>query len=392
MQGELRKAGTKRESRQFATHLAWFYAAVFALVGCHLPFFPEWLRAVGIDAAWIGIISGIPAVTRFTVLPAVTSLAERHNAVRGAMIATAVTTAIGFAVIGLQHQAAAVLLAYIVTAALWTPTIPLTDAYALRGVVRYSLDYGPLRLWGSAAFIVGALGCGLLADIIAAKHLIWVIAATAALAALISLGLRPLDSRKAQSLPPGSGALLRDPGFLAVIAAAALIQGSHATYYAFGSITWKLAGLGGLTIALLWAIGVIAEIVVFALSPRFVWHPATLMVIGGLGAAARWLMTALEPPVAVLAIVQLAHGLSFGLTQVGTMGLMLHHAPAPMVTRAQGYLAACTGIVSFSASVLSGLIYAGYGQGAYYAMAAMAFSGAALLWLASHYLAAHPHK
>ena len=137
------------------------------------------------------------------------------------------------------------------TAASWTPTVPLTDAYALRGVVRYGLDYGPVRLWGSAAFIVGALGCGLLADVIAPKHLIWIIVAAAALAAVISLGLQPLDSRKAQApvATRSTVALLRDRGFLAIIAASALIQGSHSTYYVFGSITWQLAGLGGLTIA-----------------------------------------------------------------------------------------------------------------------------------------------
>ncbi len=75
--------------------------------------------------------------------------------------------------------------------------VPLTDAYALRGVARYGLNYGPLRLWGSAAFVVGALVCGLLVDVIAARHLIWVIAATAGLGALVSLGLRPLDNPKA---------------------------------------------------------------------------------------------------------------------------------------------------------------------------------------------------
>jgi MFS transporter, PPP family, 3-phenylpropionic acid transporter len=370
-------------SRRFAVRLAAFYAAIFAVTGCHLPFFPVWLRAVGIDAAWIGIISAIPAVTRFTVLPVVTGLAERRGAVRGAMIVTTIATTIGFVAIGTQHLPVAVFLAYALTAAVWTPTVPLTDAYALRGVVRYGLDYGPVRLWGSAAFIIGALGCGWLADVIAAKHLIWIIAASAALGALISFGLQPLDARKAQTVAQrGSPALLRDRGFLAVLAASALIQGSHSTYYVFGSITWQLAGLGGLTIAVLWALGVVAEIVVFALSPRFSIQPSTLMVIGGLGAVARWLITAQEPPVAVLAVVQLAHGLSFGLTQLGTMGLMVRHVPMPVVTRAQGYLAACTGIVSSAASIASGMIYERYGQGAYYAMAAMALLGAAIMWTA----------
>jgi MFS transporter, PPP family, 3-phenylpropionic acid transporter len=393
MEYELRKVGTVRTSRRFAARLARFYAAIFALGGCHLPFFPVWLRAVGIDAGWIGIISAVPAVTRFTVLPAVTSLAERHAAVRGAMIATAALTTVGFVVIGTQHWPVAVFLAYVLTAVVWTPTVPLTDAYALRGVVQHGLDYGPVRLWGSAAFIAGALGCGWFADLISAKHLIWIIAAVAALAALVSLGLQPLDGRKTQApAQRSSTALLRDGGFLAIVTAAALIQGSHSTYYVFSAITWQLAGLGGLTIAALWALGVLAEIVVFALSPRFTLQPSTLVVIGGLGAMARWLITAQEPAVAVLAIVQLAHGLSFGLTQLGTMGLMVRHVPMPVVTRAQGYLAACSGIISSSASIISGLIYARYGQGAYYAMAAMALSGAVIMWSARSYLAAHPQS
>src|SRR6202045_3496074 len=279
-------------SRRFATRLALFYAALFGQIGSHLPFFPMWLKAVGIDASWIGIITAVPAVTRFTILPGVTGLAERRQSLRGAMIVTAFATALGFSVIGTQHQPLLVFAAYAVTACLWTPMVPLTDAYALRGVARYGLDYGPLRLWGSAAFIAGALGCGLLADVIAPKHLIWIIVAAGVLAALIGLGLQPLDSRTAKSpAVHGTSALLRDGGFLAIIAASALIQGSHSTYYVFGSITWQLAGLGGLTIAGLWALGVIAEIAVFALSPRFTLQPSTLVIIGGLGAGSRLLIT-----------------------------------------------------------------------------------------------------
>jgi MFS transporter, PPP family, 3-phenylpropionic acid transporter len=379
--------GYEATSKRFATRLALFYGALFGLVGTHLPFFPMWLKAVGIDASWIGIITAVPAVTRFTILPGVTGLAERRQSLRGAMIVTAFATALGFSVIGTQHQPLLVFAAYAVTACLWTPMVPLTDAYALRGVARYGLDYGPLRLWGSAAFVVGALACGLLVDLIAARHLIWIIATVAGLGAVVSLGLRRLDSpRTAPAVAHRAPALLRDSGFVAVIVAAALIQGSHAAYYTFASISWQGAGLGGLTIAGLWALGVLAEIVVFALSPRFTLQPAWLVVIGGLSAGARWLVTAQEPSVAVLSAVQLAHGLSYGLTQVGTMGLLVRHVPGHVMARGQGYFAACSGIVASSASILSGRIYAGHGQGVYYVMAAMALSGAAVMWLARHRL------
>ena len=380
-------------AKRFATRLALFYGALFGLVGTHLPFFPVWLKAIGIDASWIGIITAVPSVTRFTVLPFITGLAEQRRSLRGAMIATAFVSALGFSIIGTLHQPLAVFLAYAVTACLWTPMTPLTDAYALKGVSRYGLNYGPLRLWGSAAFVVGALACGLLVDVIAAKHLIWVIVGVAGLGAIVSLGLQPLDVPTAvPATSSRSTTLLREPGFLAIIIAAALIAGSHAAYYTFASIAWQNAGLGGLTIAGLWALGVIAEIAVFALSPRFTLSPAMLVIIAALSAVARWTITAQEPPLAVLAIVQLAHGLTFGLTQIGTMGLMVQHVPGDVMARGQGYLTACTGIVTSIASVLSGAIYAQHGQGVYYFMAAMALVSAVVMWLARHRLEHQPHS
>jgi len=379
---------SRETARRFAVRLALFYGSSFGMSGTQLPFFTVWLKAIGIDASWIGIISAVPAVTRFTTLPVVTGSAERRYSLRGALIATAFLTALCFSITGTQHRAIAVFVAYAVTCCVWTPVVPLIDAYALRGVARYGLNYGPLRLWGSAAFVVGALVCGLLVDIIAARHLIWVIAAMATLSAVVSLGLKPLERpRAATTAVHGAKALLRDPGFLAIILTSALVQGSHASYYTFASITWQASGLGGLTIAGLWVLGVLAEIVVFALSPRFALSPALLVVIGALSAVARWLIYAQEPSVALLSVVQLTHGLTYGLTQVGTMNLLVRHVPVHLMARGQGYLAACSGIVSGSASIASGMIYGHYGQGVYYLMVAMAASGAIVMWLARHRLA-----
>jgi PPP family 3-phenylpropionic acid transporter len=62
------------------------------------------------------------------------------------------------------------------------------------------------------------------------------------------------------------------------------------------------------------------------------------------------------------------------------------------MARGQGYLAACAGIVASSASILSGAIYARHGQGVYYVMAAMALSGAVLMWSGRHHLINHPQS
>jgi PPP family 3-phenylpropionic acid transporter len=300
---------------------------------------------------------------------------------------------LGFALVGTQHRTIAVFLAFAATAIVWTPMVPLTDAYALRGVVRHGFNYGPVRLWGSAAFVAGALACGLLIDVIAPVHLIWVIAGIGAMCAAASLALQPLDRPASAHGALGRGnTLLRDPGFLAIIVSAGLVQSSHAAYYTFSAITWQAHGLGGLTIAGLWALGVLAEIVIFALSPRFSVEPSTLVVIGAVAAVLRWSITAQEPPLALLALVQLGHGLTYGITQVGTMELLVRHVPVTVMARGQGYFSACSGLLTSSASILSGALYAAWGQHVYYAMALMAACGAILMWSARHRLAAHPHS
>ena len=50
-------------SKQFATRVALFYGTLFGMTGTHLPFFTVWLKAVGIDAFWIGLITAVPPVT-----------------------------------------------------------------------------------------------------------------------------------------------------------------------------------------------------------------------------------------------------------------------------------------------------------------------------------------
>ena len=101
---------------------------------------------------WIGIISAVPAVTRFTVLPLVTGLGREALFAARRPDATAFITAFGFSSWEPSTGAAGVpgLCGDLLR---MDADVPLTDAYALRGVARYGLNYGPLRLWGSAGVV-----------------------------------------------------------------------------------------------------------------------------------------------------------------------------------------------------------------------------------------------
>ncbi len=363
-------------AHRFALRISLFYASTFGIIGVHLPFFPVWLKAIGVDVSWIGFITAAPSLSRFTILPFVTATAEYRQILRGTMIGLAFATAVGFTVLGLLRDPLTILIVYAVIACLWTPLSPLTDGYALKGVTRYGLDYGQMRLWGSTSFVVFALIAGVVFQIIEPQNLVWIIVAMAFLSAVVGLGIVPLDAPAAGQTHQGRArGLLRQPLFIAIMGASALIQGSHAAYYAFASITWQNAGFGGFAIAVLWSIGVVAEIVIFAISPRFTLSPQVLVMIGGASGVLRWVITAQEPSIEVLAVVQLMHGLTFGITQVGIVALIVRSVPHHVIASAQGYMVATQGATTSLTMICSGLIYARVGEGVYYAMASMAFAG-----------------
>lgn len=376
-------------ARRFAVGASLFYASTLGMGGTYLPFFPVWLKAIGVDVSWIGVITAVPAFCRFTVQPFVTAFAERRQILRQTMVVLAFVTAFGFVAVGLLHDPLAILIVFGLMACAWTPLAPLIDGYALKGVVRYGLNYGPMRLWGSAAFIVGALVAGALLSMIDSRQLIWAIVAVAFLSAFVSLGLAPLDVPAKSTTRAHASGLLRRPLFLAIIGASALIQASHAAYYGFSAITWQNAGFSGVTIAVLWSLGVIAEIVIFAISPRFTVSPTVLVMIGAASGVLRWAITAQDPRIEILAAAQIMHGLTFGITQVGTVALLVRHVPSQWLASAQGYMSALTGMTFSLATVCSGLIYARIGEEVYYAMAAMALVGGLVMTAARKRLDAH---
>ncbi len=370
----------------FAPRLAAFYAGLFVMGGIQLPFFPVWLKAKGLEPRIIGLVLALPMVVRVFAIPLVAGAADRRNALRAALIAASWLTFVGYVLLGLVEGAAAILIAYALAAFAITPVMPLAETYALKGLSARRRAYGPVRLWGSVAFIVGTFVAGVATDLIPARQLIWLIAATALISALSAMTLEPVagshpapGESTASRRPP-----LRDPAFIVVLAAASLIQGSHAVYYGFSALQWRGAGLDGTAIAALWALGVLAEIVLFAVSGRLpgFLEPVTLMLFGAAGAALRWAAMAFDPPGNVLPWLQLLHAGSFGATHLGALSFVARNAPPGQAATAQGYLSIALGLVMAGATGLSGWLFGALGGRAYTAMALMAVVGGACGYVA----------
>ena len=333
----------------FAWRLSVFYAAFFVYAGITLPFLPVWLASKGLAAAEIGIVLAAPMLVRPFAVPAAARLADRFAALREALVAISMASVSGLVMLAFADRFATILAALAIASVFVTPIVPLTDAYALRGLGERRRAYGPVRLWGSVSFIVASLAGGVALSFAGAGNLIWTLVVVQMVATGSAMTLVPLSERSRLGRQPTAGpSLWKHPMFIAVLAASSLIQASHSVMYGFGTLLWTgRTASTGLRSGSLWSMGVVAEIVLFAFAGRVV--PAVgatgLVVLGGIGGLLRWAVMAFDPPAITLPLLQCLHALSYGATHLGTMTFLAGVSGHGRHATAQGDYVAVQGAV-----------------------------------------------
>lgn len=365
------------DAKLFATRLSLFYAALFVGFGLYQPFFPVWLKAKGLGDAEVGTVLACGMLIRMVATPTVTFLADRSGVLSLALVICASATMVAFLGIGMAEGFVMILVGVLITSFVWSPMVPLADAYGLAGVARRALDYGRIRVWGSVAFMVANIAGGLALVLIRPDQIVWMIWLSLVPLTLASLML-VRDQKEVQTGPRGPSFFnLR---FVLVMVAVAFLQASHAVYYGFASIHWKQIGYSGFVVGVLWAVAVLAEIVMFWVATRFArdWRPTTYLLIGGAGGFLRWALMAFDPPLVVLAPLQALHAAGFGLVHLGTMAYLAARLPAHARASGQGTVSVAIGATMALATLMAGWIYARAGAHAYLAMAALCLVGLAV--------------
>ncbi|QPC41822.1 MFS transporter [Kaustia mangrovi] len=366
----------------FARRVSMLYAALFACVGIYLPYLPLWLGAKGMDTREIAAILAAQVAVRLVTGPFCAFLADRTGRPRRMMVTLAALSILCLAGLSVVEGFWPILLLTVVMAGAWTPVLPLAEAFAISGAERFRLDYGRLRLWGSLSFIAASAGTGMMLDRIETAHVIFVLVAAQIAFLLVALSL-PTRAVGGETLrrtagvrlsPHDVGRLVRAPLFLVFLGAASLTQASHGVFYAFGSLHWQELGYSGGMIGALWALGVWAEVALFAMSGRIMGHvgAAGLIALGAGMAMVRWTGMAFDPGLWPLVGLQVLHAFTFGATHLGTMHFLLRAVPQPMHNTAQGLYATVSGGVMMSlVTWASGPLYRSWGGLAYLGAAAL---------------------
>ncbi len=382
---------TTAAGRGFARRMALFYGVTCTIVGIYGPFMPVLLEHRGLTPLAIGVVLSLPSFIRVFSTPAIAVLFDRSPDARRLVAALALVTLLAFVGFGLATSMLAIVLVMALFALSGTALIPLTDTLAMRGVTQYGLSYGRMRLWGSVTYVlatfVGALLIGIYGPASIAPMLIGT--AILVLAATVLLPTTGAENRSPTGPPvrfADVARLLRAPRFMTFLAAASLINASHAVLYGFATLHWQKLEIPAAHIGGLWAMGVIAEITLFAFAaaPLRLIGPAGMILIGAVASVLRFGLMGFNPPLWLLYGLQAMHALTFGATHLGAMQLLGTAVPRRIAGTAQGlYASATAGLVMGVAALSAGWLYGGFGEASYWIMAGLgglALWPACLLW------------
>jgi MFS transporter, PPP family, 3-phenylpropionic acid transporter len=364
--------------------LSGYYAAVFLIVGIKAPFWPVWLAARGLGAREIAVLFAAAIWVNVATTPAIGALADRLGRRRAAMVVLCGIAIAGYAALWNAYDFWALLALTLVTATAQTALMPLGDSITLAAVRERGIDYGRVRVWGSVSFILAAMASGAALSRATAggrgNNAVLALVLVASVVLFAACVAVPAASRPAigSSRWSALGTMARDRRFWRFIVVAAALQASHQVYYGFGTLYWRSLGFSDAVIGVLWAEGVVAEIVLFWLGTRLLDRlgPLGLMIAGGAAGIVRWGLMGLVPGLAAAFALQLLHALTFGATHLGAMNYLSRTVPPDAAATAQTlYAGASSGIGSGLVMLGAGAAYAQFGGRAYLFMAALSALG-----------------
>lgn len=363
------------------SRLILFYAAIFSFIGVHLPFWPVWLKAQGLSAEELGLVIAAGTWVRIAANPLVGHFADARAERRMPILVLSVASALVFLAFAVVQGFWPLLLVAALFGLVWTPVMSLQESLTLLTAHEKKFDYGRIRLWGSLAFMVVSIGAGWALQDRPATVIFVMLAVALCLqcaAAYLLPDARPQRLAALERWPIGR--LVRNKLFLLFLLSVGLIQASHGMVYAFGTLHWRAVGLGDNLIGLLWAQGVVAEIILFTFGQALFRRvgAANLMILGAAAGALRWLLTAFVEDFWWLLMVQLLHAFTFGASHLGAVHFLLRAIRPQDSASAQSLLAASTGGIGLGFGIaLSGVLYASLQGQAFLVMAALSFAGVA---------------
>lgn len=369
-----------------AIRLSLFFALYYSAYGVITPFWPVWLAHRGLSPDYIGATFAAGMIAKTVGIPAITALADRLGK-RRVLVITLMSVAVASTlVLAFVSARLPILIFSAILTGAGAGCVALVDNITLLRARVEGFAYSQVRMWGSVSWLVVSLSFGAMLPIFGPEGIVWVvlIGSCAGLAAAFALPEAVANSAVTGPAVRGNWLqLLTHPPLVRIYIATALLQNAHIFYYAFGTIHWQKSGLSDPLIGWLWTEGVIAEVLLFALAPRFaVMRRPNVLFATAIGAGIiRWITLASTTDPTALVLVNFLHAFTFGACHLAAMIELTDKAPPGLSASAQGVYAAFSGgLASAAIFALSGPLYTWAGHWGYLSSLAMTLIGGAVLF------------
>lgn len=364
--------------------LSSFYFLFFVTVGIFLPYWPLYLKSIGMNAGQIGALSAIVVFTKIFVTYfwgwIVDHTGQRIRVIRIASLFSAITFSAVLMVQGFWGLAIILLLFSL----FWSASLPLIEASTLSHLGEATHDYTTIRVWGSIGFIITVwlLGVGL--EFLDINQVPLLMLLSMIVVWLMSLSLPEQRAEHHDDVKPAIRSILFQPRVLAFLAVCFLMLAGHGPYYTFYSIYLEDHGYSSTFIGQMWGLGVIAEVVLFMFMQRLSRLASlhTLLLASLVFAILRWILIGYFVESLVLLIVaQLFHAATFGVYHAVAIQYVHKFFRGRLQDRGQALYSS----VSFGAGMAIGSLASGYAWDRFGAL--FCFQAAALISLLALVLA-----
>lgn len=368
--------------QQPSSRFAQFLFSYYAHAGTFATYASLFFAARGMNAAEVAVLMSLIQVMRI-VGPNLWGWVADHTQQRvrvlrltgcGALLAfTGFFAAEGFA-----QLFACMLLLNLFTSA----QSPLCEALALTWMKGDISQYGRIRLWGSAGFIVAVTIAGYGLERWGVDSLLWIAGGLLVPVLLSALRIRDVPHVPHPHDAPAAplGQVLRRREVIAFFASAALMIGAHTSLYTYYSLYLERIGYGKPVIGAMWSLGVLAEIACFwyqaPLFKRFgarllmnVAFGVALVRFAMIGGGAAWL--------AVLVLAQVLHAVTFAVHHSSCIITMQRWFAGPLQARGQAlYMSIAYGIGGTAGGLFMSLFWDHIGpQAVYFAACGLVLGG-----------------
>lgn len=367
--------------------LSAFYFAYFALLGGVAPFLSLYFHHLGFTPARIGELVAIPMLMRCIAPNLWGWLGDRSGQRLLIVRLGALFTALSFSGIFWRQDYLWLAVIMALHSFFWHAVLPQFEAITLSHLGEQSARYSRIRLWGSVGFIATVVVLGLVLEWSTLDLYPAVMLGIMLSIVLCSL-LVPDPPRRmpgeAGDAARGFVAQLRRPGVLAFFVCVALMQLSHGPYYTFLTLHLEALGYSRSFIGMLWALGVVAEIVLFLFMARVLAAVSLkhLLIASFVLAALRWLLLGtLASNLPMLLFAQVLHAATFGSFHVASIHFVQRSFDEGHQGQGQALYAALAGTGGALGALYSGYAWHGLGAAWTFALASLAAGSAGwILW------------